>query len=113
MLIGQTLLIPATGSVEYFGPWMPRQGDSMGAVFELLRQSAGGWTMKVFIETKNAEDPDSSLTSLGNFGPTGVGTFQGTFTGCLELVRYRYLINGSGTTAWIHGRNNPPIWQPN
>ena len=115
MLIGQTVFVPAAGapgSVLY-GPWMPRQGNAFTAILELIRASAAGWSFKVEIETKNAEDSDASPTNLGAITQTTTGTYPGAFTGCLELVRYKFSLTGGGTDRWIHFRMNPLIWQPN
>lgn len=116
MLIGQTVFVPAAGApgTVLYGPWMPRGGNAFAAVLELMRASATtGWSFKVDIETKNAEDSDAAPTNLGAITQTTAGTYAGTFTGCLELVRYKYLITGGGTDRWIHFRMNPPVWQTN
>jgi hypothetical protein len=120
MLIGQTLLIPHTGStIDYFGPWMPRQGDALTVVCEILKESNTGWEFSLYLETKNSEDRDSDLTNLTGGNPalavTTTGTHQATASGCLELVRYRYAVSAesAGQDRWIHFRMNPPLWQPN
>lgn len=118
MLIGQTIFVPAAGSpgVFYYGPWMPRQGDALTGVLEVLNASASsGWNLKLEIETKNNEESDASAVSLGGVTVSTAPAVTGSFAaaGCLELVRYRISGTGSGTDRWIHFRANPPIWQPN
>jgi hypothetical protein len=112
MLIGQTVFVPAAGDpgVVYDGPWMPRQGNNFTCVLEIMRQSSSGWDLVVDIETKNAEDSDAAATSLGSLTAS---TPIKDFSGCLELVRYKYSFSGNGTDRWIHFRMNPLIWQPN
>lgn len=114
MLIGQTIFLPDDEVFSYFGPWFPRQGDVMTVVFEVLNASSGsGWTIDVFVETKNAEDTDAAVTTYGPLTVSAVGTSQLLISACLELVRYRYEINRPTGDKWVHCRANPPIWQPN
>ncbi len=114
MLIGQSLLLPQAGRVHLYSPWFPRQGDAFGVVYQVLRQSAGGWSVDVEVQTKNKEDTDSSALSLGTLTITSVATSQLHVSACLELVRYHYELQGaSGSDVWIHSRSNPPIWEPN
>jgi hypothetical protein len=116
MLIGQTVFIPSEGDpgVVYHGPWMPRQGDKYTAVVELMRQSSGGWSFVLAVETKNAEDADSAASTLGSITKTALGTFSDlSVSGCKELVRHKVSITSSGVEQWLHFRSNPPVWQPN
>ena len=117
MLIGQTVFVPASGTpgVIYYGPWMPRQGDKCSVVLQVLKASAAsGWSLKCEIETKNAEDSDSSPTSIGDVTLSAVGTSNSLVTaGCLELVRFKFSGTGGGTDRWVHFRSNPILWQPN
>lgn len=116
MLLGQSVLAP-TGGVDYYTPWMPRQGDAFSAVIEFMR-SSGSCTFSCAGQTKNNEDADSSATALSG-SPLSVTTTNGvasaaTFSGAKELVRYKLTITGTGgSTRWVHFRSNPPIWQPN
>jgi hypothetical protein len=120
MLIGQTILVLGGGVfTTYYGPWMPRGGNALTAVLEIMKTSATGWVFNVDIETKNAEDSDASPTVLSTFQASTTGTFRGATTGtgvatgCRELVRYKFYIRGTTSEQWIHFRMNPPIWQPN
>jgi len=114
MLIGQSLFAPNGSTVTYYGPWMPRQGNVFIAVLEVIKQSASGWSVTCDIETKNAEDPDSAVGSpIGTISMTSTGTQRATATGCLELVRMKFSVSGSGADRWLHLRANPPIWLPN
>jgi hypothetical protein len=114
MLIGQSLFAPNGSTVTYYGPWMPRQGNTFLAVVQVMKQSASGWSVVCDIETKNAEDPDSAVGSpIGTVTITTPTTGRATATGCLELVRTKYSVTGSGGDRWLHLRANPPIWLPN
>lgn len=117
MLIGQSLFIPATGDpgVTWYGPWMQRQGNSLTAVFQVIKAShSSGWDFTCEVETKNEEDSDASATSLGQADFSSDATEQSVeVTGCKELVRFKYTGAGGGTDRWVHFRANPIIWQPN
>lgn len=115
MLIGQSVLIPASGDpgVTYYGPWAPRQGDSGTAVLEIMKASSSGWGIIYEVETKNAEDPDSDAARIGYVNISAVGTHTAQFSDCLELVRVKHKCTGGGTARWIHMRSNPIQWQPN
>ncbi|MCK5944048.1 MAG: hypothetical protein KAI24_18830 [Planctomycetes bacterium] len=113
MLIGQTVLLP-TDAATYYSPWFPRQGEGFTAVLEVLMDSTGAYTFKCDVETKNAEDADSSVgTPLGNTTASGTGTTTVSVTGCLELVRFKFTAQGTSALQWVHYRMNAPIWQPN
>jgi len=116
MLIGQSLFIPGSGSpgVRYYGPWMPRQGDALTAILEVMRQSGSGWGLVLEVQTKNQEDPDSSAGVLASSSSlTTTGTFSVSTNKALELVRYCLVCTGGGTDYWLHLRMNSIIWQPN
>jgi hypothetical protein len=116
VLIGQTIFLPSSGSpsATYFGPWIPRQGDAFTAVVQILNAFATtGWTVTVKLETKDNEQDDGSALPLGSYNMTAVGTQSSKFTGCLELVRYRFECASGGTARWLHLRCNPIIWNPN
>jgi hypothetical protein len=40
-------------------------------------------------------------------------TTSSNFTGCKELVRYKFTLQGSSAVRWVHFRTNAPIWLPN
>ncbi len=121
MLIGQSVFIPASGSpgVVYFGAWMPRQGNSLKAVFQALRASStSGWSIVCTIQTKNAEDSDAAPTDLGSATINASVTYpinaiSAVLTGAKEMVRVKFSCSGGGTDRWVHLRSNPIIWQPN
>lgn len=111
MLIGQSVLAPPTASpADYYTPWMPRQGDKLTAVVEVIAASSGTYSLTVYVQTKNAEDFDAALSVIGT--GSGTGLFEVPGSGALELVRYRFKLSDS-SLGWIHFRSNPPIWQPN
>jgi hypothetical protein len=121
MLIGQSVIIPSseTDGVVYVGAWMPRQGNSLIAVFEAIRASAtSGWSMVCTVQTKNAEDSDASATDLGSVTINASATFPinqltSVLVGCKELVRIKFVCTTTGSETWVHFRTNPIIWQPN
>ncbi len=118
MLIGQSVLAPtaASGAGVYYSPWMPRQGDDFTAVFEVITDSGGDYTLTCDVETKNAEDSDSAVSgNIGTVTITGPGAQvkEVGALGALELVRYKFTATGTSAIQWIHFRSNPPIWQPN
>ena len=114
MLLGQSVLAPTGSGATYFGPWVPRQGNGFLATIQVLFASAG-FSVVVEVQTKNEEDNDSvsSIVSLGTMTATATGLTQAKFTGCKELMRYKYSVTGTGSLQWLHMRMNPPIWQPN
>lgn len=112
MLLGQTVMAPTDGMTLY-GPWLPRQGNTFVATLQVIYTSGGAFTMIVDVQTKNAEDNDTSPTSLGTMSGTAVGLTQKKFGGCKELVRYKYSVTGTSAAQWLHVRMNPPIWAPN
>jgi hypothetical protein len=112
MLLGQSILAPTTAAT-YYGPWMPRGGDAFTAVLEVMRTMGGAFTLIVEIETKNREDADTAVSSLGTMSTNGTGTIQKHFSGCKELVRCKYTATGTSAIQWLHVRMNHPIWQPN
>lgn len=109
MLIGQSVLAPTTPA-DYFSPWMPRQGDKLTAVIEVIRASSATYSLTVYVQTKNAEDSDAALSVIGT--DTGTGLFEVSGSGALELVRFLFKLSDT-SLGWIHFRSNPPIWQPN
>jgi len=103
MLIGQSVLIPASGDpgVTYYGPWTPRQGGRGTAILEIMKASSSGWGVIYEVETKNAEDPDSAADRIGYVNISAVGTHLAHFSDCLELVRVKHKCTGNGTARWI------------
>lgn len=112
MLIGQTVLAGWKDAILYYSPWMPRQGNDMTAVTEVIKTS-GVLTLTCAVETKNAEDADSAASNLGSVDATTAGTVTKSVIGCKELVRYRFEATGTSQVEWVHFRSNSPIWQPN
>ena len=112
MLIGQTALAPTSGATCYT-PWFPRQGNALTLVLEVMKAS-GAFDFAFDVQTKNQEDADSALTALGSGSSATAGTATLLVTGCLELVRYKFVLRGTGGSAvWVHFRSNAPQWQPN
>ena len=114
MLIGQSVVAHGSGTT-YYGPWMPRQGNSLSAVLEVIDHMPP-FSLKCEVQTKNNEDSDASASLLtGNVTRTSNGTSNFTTSGCEELVRFKFTATGDGETTdtWVHFRTNPPIWQPN
>jgi len=116
MLIGQSVLAP-TGGADYYTPWVPRQGDALTAVVEVLRTSGTIASFSCAGQTKNHEDSDADAVALAG-SPLTVTTTAGdvskaVFSDAKELVRYKYSIAGSSSLRWVHFRANPMIWLPN
>ena len=116
MLIGQTVLAPGTGEAVYYSPWVPRQGNDMTANIEVI-EAMTPFNLTYIIETKNAEDADSSAAPLTGTGSlTATGTDSLSVSGAKELVRIKFALAGDSvgrSDTWIHFRSNPFIWQPN
>lgn len=114
MLLGQTVMAPTAGAT-YYGPWMPRRGNGFLAVLQvfLASSTSNTYTVKVEVQTKNAEDVDPTTALTGSITVNDVGVEEALFSGCLELVRYKYTLTGVSLDRWVHLRMNPPIWQPN
>ena len=117
MLIGQSLVIPGSGTpgVRYYGPWMPRQGDAFTAVIQVLGQSSTGWSLVLEVQTKNQEDSDAAASTLSNTVTVTTSNSTSTVknTKVKELVRCCLVCTGGGTDRWLHVRINPILWQPN
>lgn len=113
MLIGQSVVAPI-GGATYYGPWMPRQGDGLTAVFEII-DAMTPFNLVCKVQTKNREDKDSSASLLtGSATFTTATTDHFTTSGAKELVRFQYTLSGDESNdTWIHFRANPIIWQPN
>ena len=111
------MVAPGAGTT-YYGPWMPRQGNSLSAVLEVI-DAMLPFTLKLEVQTKNHEDSDASPTLLtGNATATGVETKDVSVSGAKELVRFKFTATGdpggdTPTATWVHFRTNQPIWQPN
>lgn len=115
MLIGQSVLAP-TEAATYYSPWMPRQGNDLTAVIEVITDSGHTYSLVCSIETKNNEDADSAVSgNIGTVTITGPGATVAEMSGsdALELVRFKFVASVETTQAWIHFHSNPPIWQPN
>lgn len=117
MLIGQSVLAP-TGGATYYSPWFPRQGNECTAVIEVMRASGTLSSFTCQVQTKTNEDPDSSAVNVGAaFNVAWLTTASKTTneprSGFKELVRYKFVVAGSGATRWIHFRSNTPLWEPN
>lgn len=98
--------------VRRYGPWIPRQGNSLLAAWEVI-DITGGARPKLIVETKNTQDADSAAVDLGQLETaTSIGAFSFVVTGCRELVRFSYLIDGA-TTDWVHLRDMPLVWVTN
>lgn len=99
-------------STRVYGPWLPRGGDRLLAAWEVIAIT-GGARPKLVVVTKNTEDADSAAADLGVLETaTAVGTFSFVVTGCLELVRFAYFMDGD-PTDWVHIRALPLVWLPN
>ena len=106
MLIGQSLIAPATGTHKVFGPWFPRQGDKFTAVVEVIRTSniGGGPTLQVAYQTKNQEVADSEV--VGTIGSLLLATIIAPTTGSFacsgykEMVRCVYEVSADEDAEW-------------
>jgi hypothetical protein len=119
MFIGTPLLATSTGNT-YYTPWLARGGDSLTAACEIM-QSSGISSMKISVATKNSEQTDSAAVSsaehtmtstspgtLDSWEPTG-----GTWTGALELVRFKVVVQSSSGLGFVAARMLSPSWVTN
>lgn len=125
MIIGQTIQPTAGGF--YYTPWMARNGDFGEFLLEIIdfydTGSVGtpSLSVKADLETKNSEDVDSAVTSIGVIGPVtagtlpalGVGAFTAKFTGAEELVRFAFTVLGLDSDEWVHLRALNISWATN
>jgi hypothetical protein len=116
MLIGQSVVAAQSDGATYYGPWMPRQGDALSVVLEVI-DAMTPFTLTCEVQTKNNEDSDASATLLtGDAELTATGTDTLSTTGAEELVRFKFTAIGDTVgraDTWVHFRTNPIIWQPN
>lgn len=116
MIIGQTVVM---GSNNYYSPWFPRQGDS--AVFSVQLFATGpsfAGSLNVFMETKNNDQADSAAGTATNGTFSMSGTTPGVFGTALvsslsELVRFKFVPNGTTAGTYMHFRILPPAWEAN
>ena len=122
MLIGQSIVAPNAANVVYYSPWFPRKGNAFFPSVQYLNRS-GAVTFTCQMQTKNNEDSDASPASLGSsfsiqmttLGEVTLGAVPTPLpiVGCLELVRYKMTISGSGADRWVHFRMMAPVWISN
>jgi hypothetical protein len=116
VIIGQSLLIISNDPgvpTTYYGPWFPR-GANAGTFVVEVQYASSAFTLVVTVQHKNTEDTDASPgTAVVLPTVTSPDTeVSASSDGYLELMRYKYELS-SESTAWIHMRMNPPLWQPN
>lgn len=106
---------------EVYSPWMPRQGDNMIITVELITNNSSSVTIEVY--QKNSEQtgegfafpneddgggtPDPAQTVTES---TAGNRESGTYTGVMELVRYKIIGGGSSAGDRILFRMLPIVW---
>lgn len=96
---------------------VPRQGDAVTTVVDLISMPSSDARLKVELQMKNSEEVDSAATSNGSVTiqtTTAAESrlFRGT-SGIEELVRYKITLHrdsGSGT-IYSHFRILSPSWE--
>ena len=114
LLLGETITAPGGTAVNYYGFWMPAQGNEGVAGCEVFYSANQPFTLNM--ETKSSDQADSSATVIGGVGATltsGVpGTYKFDVNNAMDLVRYRLTSSAAGA-ATIHLQFAQPLWQPN
>ena len=98
------------GFNSFFSPWFARGGDAARFAIEIIAIS--GVSLSWEVETKNSEDADSSAVQIGTTTTTTTTGISrtGKFTGCKELVRYKYKTGATDSIDWVHLRALNPAW---
>ena len=119
--IGYTIMSEVvSGSLnatEVYTPWMPRMGNNMTNVFEVI--AIGGTDAQITVDVleKNSEDTgEGTVKSAVNNSRTSTGVTSFRLTDCKELVRYRIKLGTqfepSGTyKLHVHFRVLAPSWE--
>lgn len=111
-------LLIATGSAySVFSPWFPRGGDILRATAEVTMIYGTNAKLTVRVFTKNSEttgdgvDVDTAVTADIERTAAGRETkeWSGGTTGLLELVRYKFTIEGNAG-AFVLFRMLTPVW---
>jgi hypothetical protein len=97
-------------SAWVYSPWMPVRGDS--AVFGVEVLQINGVTLTWSVETRNAEDPTTSVIVADRTLTTvTVDAVQNT-SSAKQFVRYRFATGAtSDVTKWVQLRALIPSWQ--
>lgn len=125
MIIGQTILTDSNGDpMTFYSPWFSRGGCGAEFVIDILNKSSAA-SLELGIQTKNSEDDNQTGTGGVVTIKTQTFTASGTvLAGCdvkgallnssteglKELVRFRYILSGSGSQEWMHFRMLSPSW---
>jgi hypothetical protein len=97
-----------------YSPWFPRRGDVLRATGQLIDSTANG-TIEIHVYTKNSEDTtnggDADATNHIDLssGTTEESKVWGPDE-LKELVRYKFIADGSAATDWVVFRMLPPSW---
>ncbi len=122
MIIGQTLFCD-TEAKTFHSPWFPRGGAGATFSAEIIAITSNA-SLVITPQTKNSESDDQvaagsvvQLTTSGAVTSEIVkswfagSTETGDSSGCLELVRFKYVLSlSSGTHALVHLRMLNPSW---
>lgn len=110
-ILGETLTRKSSDSTNYYGHWMPRDGDQGTFCVEVIRASSSGF--QVLVETKDSDQADSAATTLGSAQAlTATGLTKWTVSGAKEWVRYVIQPTGSNTPI-LQFQFLAPQWTPN
>ena len=99
-------------TVSLFSPWMVRRGDNIQIVAEALAFIGSSPELSVELYTKNSEDPGDGDPLGTALTITSVGPASKEFSGCDELVRYKYTYSSSSANSYDYAlfRMLSPVW---
>jgi hypothetical protein len=113
MFDAQTLLSDGNPVIA-FSPWMPRGGDNLRCLVDVLAivdTGGGTGTLTVDLFHKNADDEGDGTANGSAITMTTTGRNPiKEWTAIKELVRFRFTFDTSMGTGWVTFRVLPPSW---
>jgi len=108
MIIGTTMA--KLDGNPYYSPAFPKGGDA--AVFSVQIVNFSATSLTVTVQHRTAEE--TTWTDAGTFTSiTTIGLATKDISGLKELVRFKFLVNGSNVYDAVHVFVPPPSWRPN
>lgn len=107
------------GNNTVYSPWMSRSGDNMVVTVDLIAVNGTGMDVTIEVYQKNSEQTGDGF-AFPNEGPgsltpetvvedTAGQQESGTFSGVMELVRYKITAGGTGSD-YVLFRMLPIVW---
>lgn len=95
-----------------FSPWMSRGGDNCRITLDVIKSSTGGLVVQLFEKNRETAGAGDQVGSL-NITTAALGRHSLEFDGdeaVKELVRYKFITTGTGSTDYILFRMLSIVW---